>query len=66
MSLYSDQHYPGFEIHDRTSGDILAIDKDHPSGLVDWHGSQHDNNADQKRRTDPAVSSPEPIRFRVC
>ena len=65
VSLYSDQNYPGFEIHDRTSGDILAIGKDHPSIPVDWHGPQHDNNADQKGRTDPAVSSPEPIRCRV-
>ena len=66
VSLYSDRHYPGFEIHDRIPGDILAIDKDHLSGLVDLHGSQHDNNADQKERADSAVSSPEPIRCRVC
>ena len=65
VSLYFDQHYPGFEVHDRTSGDILSIDKAHPSSLVDWHGPQHDNNADQKGRTDPAVSSPEPTRCRV-
>ena len=38
VSLYSDRHYPGFEIHLRTSGNILAIYKDHPSGLVDWDG----------------------------
>ena len=65
VSLYFDQHYPGFEVHDRTSGDILATDKDHPSSPVDWHGSQHDNNADQKGQTDPAVSSPEPIHCRM-
>ena len=70
VSLYSDRHYPGFEIHDRTSGDIIATDKDHLSGLVGWYGSQHDNNANQKGWTDSAVSSPEPwsepIRCRVC
>ena len=55
VSLYSDRHYPGFEIHDRTSGDVLAIDKGHLPSLVDWHGSRYGNNASQNRLTDPVV-----------
>jgi hypothetical protein len=55
VSLYFDQHYPGFEVHDRTSGDILAIDTGHLSSPVSWHGSWYGNNASQNRLTGPVV-----------
>ena len=55
VSLYSDRHYPGFEIHVKALQIILAIDKGHLSSPVGWHGTRCGNNASQNRLAGPVV-----------